>query len=277
MQHHTVADVLQARGNDRCLWDLSDDQSVQDAFDFITKHNAIQAVPIFRLEPHNTSRHNHSKCYYAILTARDLLKFILGKTIVESVPSIKRTMISELGQLPDCRVLGEQSSLEEVIEAFKKDPVGVLIQRDNSYTFLAPIDVLRYMYGRSLIEKIELPVSKIDRNMSARMTETAEIAFSRLVTENHNALAVVDVDQGTLVGNISISDFFVPNRSLEDAVAGLKKPLTQCTRDSEVYLYHGGQEGLDKMLSLHIHQLWMVDSNSKPTGTVTISNILQNQ
>lgn len=282
MSEHTVAQVLKAKGNGGCeIWDLSDAHTVGDAFEMITKHNAIQAVPIYRLEPHNCStgsaRHSHSKCYYGILTARELIKFILGRVLVESASNIKRLLISELGRLPDCRVLGEESKLREVIEAFKRDPVGVLVQRDSSYTFLAPIDVLRYMHENKLIGQIELAVTPIDsRNMTVKTSETAKIAFSRLVSGNHNALAVVDVDQGMLLGNISLSDFFLPNHALEDVIgeSNLKKPLKRYTADSQVYLYHGGKEGLEKMLSLHIHQLWMVDADSKPTGTVTISNIL---
>lgn len=267
-------------GREWGLWDLSDDKSVQEAFELIKRSNGIQAVPIYRLEPQTTKV--YSKSYYALLSSADLIRFILGRLHIDSVEIIGAMRVSEIKIPRDCRTTGVDSALNEIVEAFVHDPLGLMVVNKDSYGFMAPVDLMRYVSENHLIGTIKVEYSKVDRKMLIGSEESAFVAFSKMVEYGYNALGVID-SNGALIHNVSISDFYTKGISLEEILREINLPVLQFLKriqkdvSLEVYQSHesyGVNDCLKKMLRLHIHQLWMVDNNGQPKTTISFNDVL---
>jgi hypothetical protein len=225
-----------------------------------------------------------------MLTAKDLLKFILSRHVIDPIEMIENMMISEVAlqiKLRDCRIISGDASIRELIEAFDKDSVGVLVRGEESFSFLAPVDLMRFVSENGLFQDFEMESSPIaERSMIIRADETALVAFNRLVSSPHNSLGIINSSTHYLISNISISDFFPKSLPLKDILSLQNRPVMEflnvthpgIVRNMEAYVAHRGlkgQTGLKKLLGFHVHQLWLVDPDNHPLGLITFNNILK--
>ena len=285
---YIVDSILKHKGATGIL-DLSDDKSILEAYTLIAQHNGIQSVPIYRLEPQDDTR-LFSKSYYGMLTAKDLVKFVISRHLIDPAQMIEKMLISELAlqiKLRDCRIVGGDTSIRELVNAFDKDPVGVLVRGEGSFSFLAPVDLMRFVSEKGLFHDFEIESSPItERSMILRSDETALVAFNRLVSSPHNSLGIIDSSTNYLISNISISDFYSKNLTLKETLSMFNRLVVEflnvthpgIKRNMEAYVAHRGikgQAGLKKLLGYHVHQLWLVDSDNKPHGLITFKDILK--
>jgi hypothetical protein len=284
----TVGSVLKYKGDFNIL-DLADDKCISEAYSLIANRNGIQAVPIYRFELQSESS-NLSKSYYGMLTAKELLKFILSRHLIDSAEMIGKMLISEVAlqiKLRDCRIINREASIKELIEAFKNDKVGVLVPQEESFSFLAPVDLMRFLNQENIFQDFEIKSSiSTDRMMTVRSEESALVAFERLISLKYNSLGIINSSTHYLISNISVSDFYCKNLSLAEILNSLKRLVIEflnvanpgIDRNMEAYVAHPGltgMAGLKKLLGFHVHQLWLVDSDNHPKGLITFDDILK--
>ena len=147
-----------------------------------------------------------------MLTAKELLKFILSRHLIDPAAMMGKMLISEVAlqiKLRDCRIIDKDASIKELIKAFNNDPVRVLVRQEGSFSFLAPVDLMRFLNEESFLQDFEIKSSILtDRTMTVRSEETALVALNRLISSPHNSLGIINSSTHYLISNISISDFF---------------------------------------------------------------------
>jgi CBS domain-containing protein len=193
----------------------------------------------------------------------------------------------------------EKDSLSQVFDAFSAGVHRVLIShatRDKPYwTFVSQTDVLRYLKVQSYPRETKIhdiflqslsslklgTYSKDTKVFTLDAKETAIAGFRKMIQRNElSALPVVNAD-GRLVETLSASDFRHVNLdNFKDVLLPvadfLKKQrgifqqiLVTAQADEPLYSV------VDKLLLTGVHRVWVVDREGKPTGVVSLTDIIK--
>lgn len=104
-------------------------------------------------------------------------------------------------------------------------------------------------------------------------------AFKKMAEENISALAIVDKENGKLVGNLSASDLRSLNAQKLPSIVRyvgnflvvqygyVKKPLTVTTNSTL-------DDVIQIILDKKVHRVWIIDEDRKPTGVITLTDVL---
>jgi CBS domain-containing protein len=250
-----LKDLLLNRKEDK-FWDLRDDQSVGEACRLIHEHHGIHAIPVYRMEPQAASV-AHSKSYYAMLESKHLLCFILSRRLLDPDDKIMSMQISEVAlqvKLQGCRVFDVDDPLSELLQHFAKDATPVLINDGSKFQFLSPLDCLSLVKSRRMVTGRAL----IRREL-IHLQESALVTADKLVLSPYSALPIVEKDE--IIGNVSVSDFFVTQDPLH-TLARLHEPLSTFLGpmdfDHAICSHQGftATQIIDKLLRFQIHQLY---------------------
>jgi CBS domain-containing protein len=193
----------------------------------------------------------------------------------------------------------EKDSLNKLFDAFSAGVHRVLVShatRDKSYwTFVSQTDVLSYLKAQSYpreskihyvflesLSSLKLGTASTDSKVfTLGAKETAIAGFRKMIQRNElSALPVVNAE-GKLVETLSASDFrHVSLENFKDVLLpvvdflkkerGLfKQTLVTAKADEPLYSV------VDKLLLTGVHRVWVVDGEGKPTGVVSLTDIIK--
>ncbi|KAH6565710.1 hypothetical protein BASA60_009829 [Batrachochytrium salamandrivorans] len=108
--------------------------------------------------------------------------------------------------------------------------------------------------------------------------QTAQQAFAHLVKHGVRAAPIVDA-HGAVIAVISVKDL---RRLTGDTLASLSKPVVEFLKDHasnglDPLLVNKPTtllESINLLLKNHMHHLWLVDAENRPTGVVSHSDII---
>jgi len=192
---------------------------------------------------------------------------------------------------PWCPVF-TKAPLTSLIDIFAKSKIHrVPLTNDDGKVvgLISQSRVLQFLFDNQAL----LPMSALEAPVSRAMTtpvkschETCRTAdaFSKLIDEAISGIAVVD-DSGRLTGYLSANhlkgaslgndqwnDFYLPVKVfIANCNAKYKAKATGpvCLRPSDTV-----GEALRLLHSLRLHRLWIIDSESKPVGVLSLSDII---
>lgn len=123
-----------------------------------------------------------------------------------------------------------------------------------------------------------LGLGKVDP-VSVLETETVLVALQKLKESGVSALAVVN-SSGKLVGNFSASDLVgLYRESYPDFLLSVHDYLQKYSHRSLVpFKAHGSDTLLatcKELVATHVHRVWIVDGSDKPTGVVSLTDIMK--
>lgn len=208
---------------------------------------------------------------------------------------------------PTCTVGATQSLLHalpllasRVRRALITDPaagcIGVLSQSDILRTVVEDLDAMDEV-SQTLLSDVVKPRGLLTCNP----TTPAAVAFKTMLDANVSALAMVNDDTDTIVGNFSVSDIrtlgVAPRTSWGDLLRGPAIDFIRAARETAVA--GGGAvfrdaagvavervisvrptdvlgTAMNMMMATRMHRVWVVDRKTgRPTGLLSIADVLQ--
>lgn len=197
---------------------------------------------------------------------------------------------SVFSPLPWC--MEASVTMDRVASAFSagRGMHRVLLKDEKGYCMLSQSDIIRLICQKAeeekdvddseLISFLGEPLKKLGISGHTVFTieeSKAAIEGFRLISKKHvNAIAVVN-KEGKLVNTLSASDLRGLNaKNLESTLASCTQFLkdktkgAQITTNPEEALLHA----VSKLAVNKVHRLWVVDAQGKPTGVVTLTDII---
>lgn len=143
------------------------------------------------------------------------------------------------------------------------------------------MDFLKIIFKNNLLTnlmdyKVEMLVSNQTSSFDTiSINQIALTAFEKLNQHNHKSLAVVN-EQGSIVGHLGFSDFSL-SCDMKQKVTVYLHTLHEKVWDLEpfvVSVHNTVRNAIEKLISLNVHQLWIVDDSEKPVHLITAHDIL---
>jgi len=181
------------------------------------------------------------------------------------------------------------SSLQDLIKALSaKKHHRIIISKDGAaYHLLSQMDIVRYVdkhsnvlpeNARSSAVKSFMTTSPITVNMDDKVSD----AIKKIVSDSFTGAAVVD-NEGRVQANFSVSDLrgiatsrhyigTLMDYSVENFLKETKRFAKLPVELSE---NHSLQQAIHELSRHHIHRVHIVDSEERPVGVVTTSDILR--
>jgi len=173
-------------------------------------------------------------------------------------------------------------------EPFSRGIHDILIQNDNVYKMISSYDVLSYIIKNpdmihhsakyETIEKlncISVPVISVSCN-----TNILEV-YARLQENRIEAVAITYPDTEVVMGTLSISDFVnvtdeslkqMDNQTVKDFICSkhgnIRPPITAHKKETFLVV-------LNRFIKEGVHRIWVVDSNRKLHGLVSVPDVFR--
>jgi len=198
-----------------------------------------------------------------------------------------------LCNVPRCKyitVLDGQDTLETAMKTLnqQKRSAMVLLKRENTSTYeyklLSQMDIVRFLFKKIdktgcnvTIQDLEIAGNSV---VSISSKEQAVNGFQKMYKDQIGAVAIVDDRSGKLVANLSASDL----RGISyQTIAGVKLPvldflemMTGKKVSKPIFCMPNDLllDVLSKIILHNIHRVWVTDTERKPIGVVTLTDII---
>jgi len=172
--------------------------------------------------------------------------------------------------------------LHKVLEAFSQGHHRVIVSEGEIAKLYSQSDLVAYLHKGGLGgEILKSPVENIVRTDKKLKTVTASTqtlaAFRELLINNHGASPVI-IDDGRIVGTLSISDL----RGLgSDDVKDLLLPLSDYlkkkggARAISIAASTSLSDAISLIVKNRVHRAWITDAGSKPLGVLSLTDIIK--
>jgi len=190
----------------------------------------------------------------------------------------------------------EKDSLSKLLDVFSVGVHRVLVshktREKNYWSFVSQTDVLRYLKVQSyrreskikdvfLTKLSDLNLGKTDQKISTLPLSATAITGFRVMIHNNelSALPIID-ESGKLVNTLSAADFrHVSLDNIKETFLPANKFLAIYRKKHYVSVTGRLDELLssivDKLLLRSVHRVWIVDTDLKPVGAVSLTDIIK--
>jgi len=211
---------------------------------------------------------------------------------VTTLRQLERPVSQVLGLTVESRslfVVEPEMPLTTLLKPFSSGLHRVLVpQKDDfgrtAHRVLSQSDVVSYIYKhrnevKDLFSKKLSELGITPKSVVAISSSSSALdGFKNMTCEKVPAVAIVD-DKGKLVGNLSASDLRgMSSKRLKEAInpvleflssnnGFVRKPVTISLDDTLETAYH-------RVVNEGLHRLWVVDSQEKPVGCLSLTNLI---
>jgi len=264
--------------------------------------NRITSAPVF----------NSKKEFVGIIDMLDLVTYVSAKFSKVSLLAeesyrqmdeyaskpIKDLLGASSRNAPKC--IGYESSLLTLISMLSNPHihrVAVINEQKDLVGLVSQSKIVEFMYGKKdqLGEQLKVQVKswlKKTDVVTIHMDRFVIEAFQTIWDEMVSGLAVVN-DEGKLVSNISASDLRNTKMKPGQIIHELYQPLKQFLHirsSTKEQIMMGDlpkhdpifvtaeatmQEVMERVITNKIHRVYVVDSNNKPTGVISLCDIMK--
>jgi len=285
--------------NHRPLISIPETATVQEAAETLHQNN-ILCAPVL----------NSVDLPLGLVDVLDLLSYIVGisgffediskspETISQNKLQYSTSPVTSLISASGVNLiwkLERNTPLDLALETFTSGAHRVLVGDPKNLSILTQSHVLKYLW--QLINETENANEKfpkinqtlkqlqlgavavlLDRPISITTKMTAIEGFRLLYVSKIHGLAIMSED-GKLVGNLSAShlafltanrleDLLLPVLEFKEKIGKADEPLVTCHENSTL------KEAIELLVKNHVHRVYIVDHDNRPTGVVSISDVL---
>jgi len=231
---------------------------------------------------------------------KELKEETLATLVATQTKVLKSPVSNYVGLSSESKTLwafDEKESLSRILDIFSVGVHRVLVShksRENNYwSFVSQTDVLRYLKVQSyrreakikgvfLTKLSDLTLGGQQDQKFSTLPETASAitGFRTMIQNNElSALPIVD-ESGKLINTLSAADFrHVSLENFKETLLPASKFLTLHRGKRYVSITARADELLssivDKLLLRAVHRVWIVDADGKPTGAVSLTDIIK--
>eukprot|EP01099_Mayorella_cantabrigiensis_P005026 TRINITY_DN3909_c0_g2_i1.p1 TRINITY_DN3909_c0_g2~~TRINITY_DN3909_c0_g2_i1.p1 ORF type:complete len:669 (-),score=177.71 TRINITY_DN3909_c0_g2_i1:125-2131(-) len=284
--------------NHRALISIPETATVQEAAEILHGNN-ILCAPVL----------NNIDLPLGLVDVLDLLSYIVGisgffediskspETISQNKLQYSTSPVTSLISASGVNLtwkLERNSPLDLALETFTSGAHRILVGDPKNLSILTQSHVLKYLWqmvnegdNAQQFPKLSKTLKQLslgsvavllDRPISITTNMTAIEGFRLLYVSKIHGLAIVTEDQ-KLVGNLSAShlacltanrleDLLLPVLEFKQAIGKADEPLVTCHDNASL------KEAMELLVNNHVHRLYIVDEGNRPTGVVSISDVL---
>jgi CBS-domain-containing membrane protein len=183
-----------------------------------------------------------------------------------------------------------ETRINDILEPYSKGVHRVLIpQKDTEgkvvHRVLSQTDIVKYLYSNkhlfsSLLTETIAGLQLGTYSVISVTSDTIALdAFKKMSQQKLSAVAIVDKENAKLVGNLSASDLRGLNAQKLPSIIRyvgnflvaqhgyVKMPLTVTPQNTL-------EDVITILLEKRVHRVWIVDESRKPTGVITMTDVL---
>ncbi len=170
------------------------------------------------------------------------------------------------------------------MEPFSKGVHRAIVTDGTHNKMLTQTDVVRWIstnhaFAKTLDKSLEALGLATTKLISITEQDTVLEGFRRAGNQEVHAVAIIDSKRGRLLGNLSATDLkgleVSSIRAVEqNVIAYLSQHNPYSLNPVIVYKGDSLRLVVNKMLTLHLHRVWVVDSELRPLGVVTMSDVI---